>query len=854
MKSRCYWLITLLLLCGTAMAQSSLFKPSAVIPEFRLNPLNRWMDQDSPRLASDGQGNTLMVWRDWRNGIAAIYGQHFTDGAPSGENFLITPKGPNGPALTACLTPSGRFAVAWARAERLFLQFGNRSTQTLDAPIDLGPCYTGSDRKPIDFTFINDNSLFIAWVRLDDATGGYTLHACKYDMEGEAQSPVTTLTDAPSQNAHHLLRLSPNADGSFIAGWMEREGYQLPSKLYTRKLNANLEPVADASLIHETEDGQSIDQFEIFFHNDSPLTLWCNNSAGTISTRRITTEGVPSEAAALLAQSLFMPGIANLSGNRIAVSSDSTLQLYDAALTAQGSPIALDQNCSILTEYKENRLLGAATYRRTDNRDDNDLAVLTVNLENSQVTALGTISDDMIGADIEESWIVPNGSAGFTVFWEIWHNHFYADQYTAMGQRSVTDIRLYDFSEMWPASSHHRHYLKVNGNANGDVMAIWDDNGLQFQRLLADGSVPAHYQAITGSPDGFYHTVSLNDSGCALITWEAQHPSEHAGLQIIDAHGNQHYTDPETDQADWPLMETVSNAIYHNNGQFALAGWKRDALNKLNIVFQNSTDDGQGVNALQTVNDANLAIDWSAPAIMWLPNEALYWIFYAATPDGEETSYLYARAYNSSGEAQGDNQQLLPVPKTFSCSADAEGRAVVAWEEGKNWWGEGENIYAQRFQLGTEVVAEGENFILHSNRIANHWYPKVAVQDGKIYATWIDNHQAEQGMSAYATVLEWGNLSAVETKSAPHNFALSPAYPNPFNPATRITYSLPTAGPVKVEIFDVLGRHIKTLVDDLQNAGRHTLNWTPENLPSGVYLCRTVFEGTTKIQKLILQK
>ena len=855
MKSRCYWLITLLLFSGTALAQRALPKPGAVIPEFRLNPVNRWLDQDSPCFATDGQGSALMVWRDWRNGIVAIYGQHFANGAPSGDNFLISPKGPNGPTLTACLAPNGHFAVAWARSGQLILQFGNRVTQAMETAIDLGPCYTGSDTKPIDFTFINDNSILITWVRVDDATGGSTLHTCKYDMDGEAQSFVTTLTDAPSQAQQHLPRLLPNADGSFIAGWMERESYQHPSKLYTRQLNANLEPLTDATLIHETEDGQSIDQLEIFFHNGSPLALWFNNSAETITTRRLNAAGAPTAAAALLAQSQFGPGITPLSGNRLAVSSDLMLQIYDAALTALGSPIALDQNYRTLTEYSENHLLGAATYRRTENRDDNDMAVMTVNLESSQVSPLGAIADASHGADIEESWIVPNSTGGFTVFWEIWHNHFYADQYNAMGQRTVSDIRLYDFAEAFGITSHHRHYLQVGGNSHGDVMAIWDDNGLQFQRLLADGSVPGPYQAIAGNPRGFYHTVNLNDSGSALITWEAPYPVEQAGLQIVDAQGNQRYTDPVTDQAGWPLMETVSHAIYHNNGQFALAGWKRDENNKLNIVFQTATDDGSGVNAMEVVNAADVTIKWSQPAIAWLPAEEIYWIFYAAIADGQETSHLYARAYNSSGEARGDNLQLVPVPKAFSFAADAQGRAVVAWEEGNNWWGEGENIYARRFQLGESVSAQGDQFILHSNRSGHHWYPKVAVQDGKIYATWIDNHVPERGMSAYAAVLKWDDLSAVNAhESTPGAFSLHPAYPNPFNPVTTITYSLPAAGQVKVEIFDIRGRLVETLLDGPEAAGPRQVQWEAGSHPSGVYLCRTVFGKTTKIQKLILQK
>jgi hypothetical protein len=50
---------------------------------------------------------------------------------------------------------------------------------------------------------------------------------------------------------------------------------------------------------------------------------------------------------------------------------------------------------------------------------------------------------------------------------------------------------------------------------------------------------------------------------------------------------------------------------------------------------------------------------------------------------------------------------------------------------------------------------------------------------------------------------------------------VSPNYPNPFNASTLIEYGLPESGPVKVEIFDILGRKIQTLVNETQAAGYH---------------------------------
>ena len=77
-----------------------------------------------------------------------------------------------------------------------------------------------------------------------------------------------------------------------------------------------------------------------------------------------------------------------------------------------------------------------------------------------------------------------------------------------------------------------------------------------------------------------------------------------------------------------------------------------------------------------------------------------------------------------------------------------------------------------------------------------------------------------------------------QNQSLPDKFFLAQNHPNPFNAATRIEYSLPEESQVILEIFDILGRKIETLVSGIQPAGQHSVVWDAENLPSGVYLYR----------------
>ena len=88
----------------------------------------------------------------------------------------------------------------------------------------------------------------------------------------------------------------------------------------------------------------------------------------------------------------------------------------------------------------------------------------------------------------------------------------------------------------------------------------------------------------------------------------------------------------------------------------------------------------------------------------------------------------------------------------------------------------------------------------------------------------------------------------------PYQTRLYPNYPNPFNPATTIPYSLQTAGPVKLRVYNILGKLVATLVDENQRAGSHEVQFNASHLSSGVYFYRISTPGFTETKKLLLLK
>lgn len=88
----------------------------------------------------------------------------------------------------------------------------------------------------------------------------------------------------------------------------------------------------------------------------------------------------------------------------------------------------------------------------------------------------------------------------------------------------------------------------------------------------------------------------------------------------------------------------------------------------------------------------------------------------------------------------------------------------------------------------------------------------------------------------------------------PFEFSLSQNYPNPFNPSTVISYTLPVDGLVSLKVFNTLGQQVAELMNNVQNAGTHTVEFNAENLSSGIYYYRLETNGLVDTKKMILVK
>ena len=128
---------------------------------------------------------------------------------------------------------------------------------------------------------------------------------------------------------------------------------------------------------------------------------------------------------------------------------------------------------------------------------------------------------------------------------------------------------------------------------------------------------------------------------------------------------------------------------------------------------------------------------------------------------------------------------------------------------------------------------------------------------------WRINAQNIGGASAFSTarLFSTGTVLAVdETAEIPKIFNLQQNYPNPFNPSTTISYDVPKSAHVNIVIYDILGRVVTTLVNEVKAANRYNVVWNASNVSTGVYFYRMTAKNVdgsgdfNAVKKLLLVK
>jgi len=124
----------------------------------------------------------------------------------------------------------------------------------------------------------------------------------------------------------------------------------------------------------------------------------------------------------------------------------------------------------------------------------------------------------------------------------------------------------------------------------------------------------------------------------------------------------------------------------------------------------------------------------------------------------------------------------------------------------------------------------------------------------KIVPVWTDERAGGFNMECYTAVVSTPvNVNSL-VNEIPARFELRQNYPNPFNPKTIISYDLEVKNFVTLKVFNIVGAEVATLVNENQNAGTYSVEFSSGNLPSGVYFYSLITENFSDTKKMIVLK
>jgi hypothetical protein len=161
----------------------------------------------------------------------------------------------------------------------------------------------------------------------------------------------------------------------------------------------------------------------------------------------------------------------------------------------------------------------------------------------------------------------------------------------------------------------------------------------------------------------------------------------------------------------------------------------------------------------------------------------------------------------------------------------------------------------QRFALLMRIDSDGDTLWTHNYGTSplNGAYSLTGTADGGYLIIGGARGLLPSSTDIYAFRLE-PELSSRETViRVPVHFALQ-MYPNPFNSSTHLEFTLPSTQRVSLRLYDVLGREVAVMMNEIRAAGTHEVRFDASGLPSGVYLCRLEAGGMAQTRKMVLIK
>jgi len=360
--------------------------------------------------------------------------------------------------------------------------------------------------------------------------------------------------------------------------------------------------------------------------------------------------------------------------------------------------------------------------------------------------------------------------------------------------------------------------------------------------------------ATTGMP--VYQNIGLNNIIAAFVDMDRSNGARTSDPIVISSQGRQKYVD--WFNANSASMETT------------------DASYIPSLQRMNTTNNSRSLNAYRIVKDGvsldTVSFEQEHYVDMGLSFGVDYTYYVTALYDTSESSASNTITVNLTNTPPSDFTMLSPtdhevisinreniatgvVSFSWMPSTDADGDAVeytFAWVR-PNFWTESDDSVTSNTTLDLSFQYIYDHVASQQDTVS--WWWMVDASDG------MDTTAATSlaGMTWMTVNFDISAMLSIDGSAIPEVFALHQNYPNPFNPVTSIQFDIPEQSEVRMDIYNLMGQRVATLVNNTLEPGFHAVKWNGTNdfgkqLSSGMYIYRISANNFTSVKKLILMK
>ncbi len=277
----------------------------------------------------------------------------------------------------------------------------------------------------------------------------------------------------------------------------------------------------------------------------------------------------------------------------------------------------------------------------------------------------------------------------------------------------------------------------------------------------------------------------------------------------------------------WSLWRTTNGGLnWDSTGLYvpqvgSEAGWN-------NAIKVKGTNIWYGTNNTKIYHTTNAGVSWSPGVTTFLDS---YCMHFNDANNGLAGGETLNKTTNG-----GATYTLLSAPGTGNITGLSGANSTYYW------YTRGDSLYA--------TTNGGTNWSLAFVDTKGLWGVDVATLNNGCGIGWA------VGDSGKIIRINVDSLVGISSNGngIPNIYRLEQNYPNPFNPSTKIAYELPKAGLVSMVVFDILGREVATLVNEVKPAGKYSVNFNASSLASGVYFYRITAGDFTESKKMLLIK